>query len=254
MTRRDEFECYEETTKEDLVRGFSGFFDSVAAAMQRIAAAASKPAQERARVRALLNTDAAEREQESRRRSAVIELDEGKFVNIEDTVLPPTPEWMEKADVVAYTPKGEDGTVRSIRTVRRLLISQLTYLHSHGVLDDDLYSACRWYKDRYEAAQMEPAAGIASYGETVRGDPCYGHLPRSRWAAEARTDYRWAQTFIPLDVRDLFEMVILQDQTLTDASRLARRGFRNVRASLLRAALELHGGIAHRLEIDKKFD
>jgi hypothetical protein len=208
---------------------------------------------EEARVDALLKRDAHDREAERRRKIAVQQVESGEFANLDDTVVPPTPEQLSKGDFVPYTPKGLDDTVRTVKTVRRLLISQIAYLYSHGVLDDDLFAACRWYKDRYEAAEMEPSAPVASYGESVRGDGIYGHLPHTQWAAEARSDLRYAQGFIPPDVSRLFDAIVLEDQTLTLAARSSRVGYRNIKAAFLRGALALHGGIANRLEIEKRF-
>ena len=209
---------------------------------------------ERKRVAGILVRDAAERAAEQKRRQALIEVEDDRFVNIEDTVLPPTDEWLAKHETVPYTPRGEDGTVRSVKTVRRKLISQVVYLLSHGVLDDDLFAACKWYKERWEAAEMEPSAPVASYGESVRGDPAYGHLARSEVGAEARSDFRFARSMIPGDVVDLFDNVILRDMGLTHAARAARSGYVNTRAAFMRAALALHGGIAHRLETDRRFE
>ncbi|WP_370034043.1 hypothetical protein, partial [Qipengyuania mesophila] len=108
---------------------------------------------EEERVAALLERDALDREQERRRAIAVAQVESGEFANLDDTVVPPTPEQLEKGQFIPYTPRGENGTVRSVRTVRRLLISQIAYLYSHGVLDDDTFAACRWYKDRYERSE-----------------------------------------------------------------------------------------------------
>ncbi|BBD98037.1 hypothetical protein SAMIE_1015380 [Sphingobium amiense] len=208
---------------------------------------------EEQRVAALLKRDADDREQDRRRTIAVAQVESGEFANLDDTVVPPTPEQLTKGEFRPYTPRGEKGTVRSVRTVRRVLISQIAYLYSHGVLDDDTFAACRWYKDRYEAGEMEPTAPVAGYGESVRGDPIYGHLPKSQWAAEARSDFRFAQGFIPDDVSRLFDLIVLEDQTLTSAAKASRCRYSNVRAAFLRGALALHGGIANRLEIEKRF-
>ena len=181
------------------------------------------------------------------------QVENGEFANLDDTVMNPTPELLKTGTFVQYTPKGLDDTVRSVKTVRRLHISQIAYLLSHGVLDDDTFAACRWYKDRYEASELEPSAPVASYGESVRGDRLYGHLPHSQWAAEARSDFRFAQGFIPPDVSRLFDAIVLEDQTLTRAAKTSRVGYRNIKAAFLRGALALHGGIANRLEIERKF-
>jgi len=219
-------------------------------AADRVRMVAERMMAEQKRVQALIARDISGREADMRRKIADAQVENGEFYNIEDTVVPPTQEWLDKAKpdgVIAYTPRSEDGTVRTIRTVRKKHISQITYLYSHGVLDDDMFSACRWYKDRHEAAEMEPSAGVSSYGETIRGDAIYGHLPRTEWGAEARDDYRWAREFIKPDMISLFECVVLYDITITDAARLAKCRFRNARAAFLAAVYDLHGGISHRL-------
>ena len=208
---------------------------------------------EKERVADLLRRDREDADAERRRAIAVQQVENGEFANLDDTVMPPTPEQLAKGEFVPYTPRGLDDTVRSVKTVRRLLISQIAYLYSHGTLDDDMFAACRWYKDRWEAAEMEPSAPVSSYGESIRGDLVYGHLPRTQWAAEARSDFRFAQGFIPEPVAYIFNMIVLQDQTLISVAKLVRRGDRYVKAALLAGALALHGGIAHRLEIEKRF-
>ncbi|EQA97290.1 hypothetical protein [Sphingobium sp. HDIP04] len=208
---------------------------------------------EQDRVAEILRRDREDAERERRRAVAEKQVESGEFANLDDTVVPPTPELLKTGAFVPYTPKGNNGTVRSVRTVRRLLISQIAYLYSHGVLDDDLFAACRWYKDRWDAAEMEPSAPVSSYGESIRGDLVYGHLPRSQWAAEARSDFRFANSFIPIEVVHVFDAIVLHDQTLRDVSKMIRRGDRYIKAALLAGALALHGGIAHRLEIERRF-
>lgn len=202
---------------------------------------------EQLRVAAMLQRDADDREADRLRAIAVAQVENGEFVNLDDTVMPPTREQLSKGDFVPYTPRGEEGTVRSVRTVRRRITSQLVILHSRGVLDDDQLSACKWYRDRYEAAQMEPAAGVGGYGASVRGDPVYGHLPSTEWAAEARADFRWAQAFIPDDVRAMFNLVILDDVPIQEAARKGRCRFANASAAVRRGSLHLHGGVHCRL-------
>jgi hypothetical protein len=203
--------------------------------------------QERTRVAALLQRDADDREQERLRGMAVKQVENGEFANLDDTVIRPTPEQMAKGDFVPFTPRGEEGTVRSVRTVRRRVTSQLVTLHSRGVLDDDLLAACKWYRDRYEAAQMNPAAGVAGYGASIRGDRIYGHLPSTEWAAEARSDFRWAEAFIPIDARAMFNLVILDDCAIQEAARVGCCRFSNASAAVKRGALSLLGGVASRI-------
>lgn len=216
----------------------------------RIAFHQSAKADEGRRAASLIADASAYERAEADRARAEIEVSEGVYVNLTDTVVPPTPELLAKGNFIPFTPKGEDGTVRSVKTVRRYIHDPLLTLHARGVLDDDTFAACRWYRDRYEAAEMEPSCAVASYGESVRGDPAYGHLPRSQWAAEARSDFRWATGFIPVDVADLFMAVALHDMSISDAARAKRCRYANAAAAFRRGALALHDGIAHRLPND----
>lgn len=202
---------------------------------------------EKERVAAMLRRDAEGREADRLRTIAVAQVENGEFANIADTVVPPTPELLTKGQFVPFTPKGETGTVRSVRTVRRHLTSQLVTLRSRGVLDDDLIAACKWYRDRYEAGQFEPAVGVAGYGASVRGDPVYGHLPSTQWAAEARSDFRWAEGFVPADVKATFDLVVLHDHPIRHAASLGRCRYANASAAVKRGALLLFGGVASRL-------
>lgn len=202
------------------------------------------------RVAGILKRDADDAERERRREIAVAQVASGEFANLDDTVVPPTAEMLEKGAFTPYTPRGLDDTVRSVRTVRRVITDTLLVLHQRGVIDDDLFAACRWYRDRYEAAQLQAHVGVASYGESVRGDPAFGHLPRTAWAAEARSDFRYAQSFIREDVLGIFENVCLHSQSLKEAARTGRCRFKNAAAAFLQGALDLHGGIAHRLKIE----
>ena len=50
-----------------------------------------------------------------------------------------------------------------------------------------------------------------------------------------------------------FDLIVLEDQTLTASATASRVGYRNIKAAFLRGALALHGGIANRLQIEKRF-
>jgi hypothetical protein len=179
--------------------------------------------EQRRREAELVAADQQWREAERRRKQAEAEIAEGKFSLIEDTVIPPTPEQLAKGDFVPYTPRGLDGTIRSVSTVRRRLFDSIVHLAARGVLDEDQAKACRWYRDRYEAAQMEGPCGISAYGETIRGDKFYGHLPHSTWAAQARSELRWAQARIARDALRPFHMVVAGNLGIDDAAKACRR-------------------------------
>lgn len=206
--------------------------------------AASYVEQERARVADMLKRDAEERAADERRQLALEQIERGIDVNVADTVVAPTPELLRTGTFIPFTPGRKNWTDRDVKTVRRLSPSQISLLYGRGVLDDRTAKACLWYRDRYDAAQMEPKAPVASYGETVRGDAIYGHLPATEWAAEARRDIRWAREFIPADMLPMFEMVVCGDATLTEAAKAARLRFRNFSAAFKLCAERLYDGVA----------
>jgi len=206
------------------------------------------------RVAGLIKRDAEQREADQRRKAALSDLEAGLEINPADLMLKPTPEQLRDPAFVTRKVAAKHWADGGLTGYRRLHISQITYLASRGVLDDQLFAACQWYLERYEAAEMEPTAAVAQYGETVRGDPLYGPLPRTEWAAEARADFRAARCLISADLLPTFEMVVLKDITLSEVARLRICNFRNVRAAFLQACHQLYEGVQPRLQkiIDKK--
>lgn len=110
---------------------------------------------ERRRVNALIERDRADTARDRMRKEAELEVSEGVFVHLDDTVLDPTPEWLEKGDVERFTPRAPDGTVRSVSTVRRVKTPIVNRLHGRGKLTDDQYRACCWYRDQWEYARLD---------------------------------------------------------------------------------------------------
>ena len=233
----------------DIRRGVADGMAHLFAINTRLADIARSAAQAQGRVRELINDNRAYLDAERRRETALAELEIGLDVNIADAIVGPTPELLAKGTFISRKIAGEQWQDRTVEGVRRIEVSQITMLHGRGVLTDDSFRACKWYKDRYLAAEMEPSAPVAQYGETVRGDPVYGHLPSSEWAAEARSDVRYARGFIPGDILPFFEEVICHDLTMKDAARVARLRFVNFSAAFKIAADRLYDGIAARLQV-----
>jgi hypothetical protein len=204
---------------------------------------------EKNRVAVILARDNEDRQIELRRYNANIQVMNGMFTNISDTVVSATPEILEKGEFSPYAVEKTSGTVRSIHTVRRKQINQINNLHGRGVIDDDLYAACSWYRLRWESAGMDPSPSISSYATSFGGDKLYGHLPRSQWQAEARSDYRFAKKAIPDEMVLLFELVTLHDHSLRDAGVISRCRFRNITACFRAGALALFGAIAGQLDV-----
>jgi len=177
---------------------------------------------QRARERDLIAADRAHEEAERRRIEAEQAAENGHVANLQDTVVTPTPEWLGKGEVMPYTPRGRDGTVKSVVTVRRRLYDAVKHLEGRGVLDEEQAQACRWYRDLHEASQMDRSAGIASYGETIRGDMLYGHLPLSEWIARARADLRGARATMPVGGQAAIDAVVINNLPLERAARATR--------------------------------
>ncbi len=110
---------------------------------------------EKRRVQAIIDRDRAEAARDRMRNEAELEVSEGVFVHLDDTVVEPTPEWLEKGDTERFTPKAPDGTVRSVSTVRRVRTPIVSRLHGRGKITDDQFRACAWYSDQWEAARLE---------------------------------------------------------------------------------------------------
>jgi len=207
------------------------------------------------RVAALLKRDRADFKAERRRKDAEREVKAGKFGNIEDTILGPTPELMRTGEFAPHTPDKTDGTVRSLTTLRRVQHSRIIALHSRGVLDDDTFPACLWYRKAWENCGFDLSASAAAWGEQIPGERSYGFGPKTPAQVEARHNFRHArQVLVPdtsvlADVRllALFDRVVLDELTIDEVAleHQCRRSTATLRLQLV--AWRLRGGIGHLL-------
>lgn len=211
--------------------------------------AADALAHERARQRAIARRDVEDRQAEQLREAARINVESGNLASLDDARLGPTPEQLEKAEYRTVQIEAPEQTAREVTTLRRVTESRIVQLHQRGVLDDDMFAACRWYRERWERSGLDTGAAIAAYDGDPRGEKLYGVMPRTEAQAEARSDWRFARSTIPLDVVGLFESVVLAELTISDAARASGCRYANAQAAFVRGALALHGGIAHLLPI-----
>lgn len=211
---------------------------------------------ERMRVDELISRDIRDREQERFRLDSIIQVENGDFTNIQSTVLSPPPEQLSKDHFNPHPTAPQAGTVRPRNTVRRVSPIQISTLLVTGVLDDDLYAACNWYRNTYEQTGWETLIKSSGYAEGGLGGGSifYAHLPRSRRVAECRADFRMAESHIPKDYRDVFNAVVIMDSSLTKQAELAQCRLSKIRSVFLGAALALHGGIAAILEIEPRVE
>lgn len=183
---------------------------------------------EAARVKAMLKRDRADASKERDRKAAELQVRDGVFVNLADTVIEPTPEWLRQGDVVAFTPKQPDGTVRKVSTVRRVVTPLIIRMWNAGKITDEQCAAALWYRATYEVAALEgrystsqwSATGSVQRSAKIIG--FVGHVAMHQTEAEARDAFRTARNALPAFYLRFFEAVVLHDVPLRRAGRFAR--------------------------------
>lgn len=200
---------------------------------------------EQARVEGILRRDRASAKTERKRQDANREVKAGKLANIADTAIQPTPELLRTGEFAEYIPDKTDGTIRTVPTLRRVQHSRIIALHARGVLDDDTFPACLWYRKAWEGCGFDLSPTGAAWGEQIPGEKAYGHGGKTPAQVEARQNFRFAASFIPDDMRKTFDLVVLEELTIADAARQARCRYSNVTVMLKMAAFLLRDGIGH---------
>jgi hypothetical protein len=183
--------------------------------------ATERKRQEQRRVKALIERDKADRMKEIERAAAEIKIREGLVVSAHETVVEPTPEWFQHGDAHSFTPELPDGTVREIKTVRRVRVPIILRMLHKGDLDNDQYRALHWYSECYETAGLEGHIPIAQIGKEVFGG---GHdrvlFTESQQAAQKML--RAARKDIPKHQIKFFEAVVIGNIPVRRASRFVR--------------------------------
>jgi hypothetical protein len=155
-----------------------------------------------------------------------MEVAKGVFVNLTDTVIDPTPEWLAKGEVGSFTPKQPDDTVRVIKTVRRVSSPVVARMHAAGRLSDAQYAACRWYAERHASAALDGRYKLSniSFTSGTSGGGGDGQAPMARFLheAQARLEFRAARENIPAFYVKFFEAIVLHDVPIRRAVRFAR--------------------------------
>lgn len=212
----------------------------------RLNAAQAYRASERRRVREMLARDKAERSREEVRKMAELQVREGVFVNLADTVVQPTEEWMAKGDTETFLPKQPKGTVRTVRSVRRVLTPAVSRMWRSGKIEAEHLKACLWYRYMHERAGLEgrfsssrPSAETQA-PKAQRQGGTGGHIPVTLEEAAARRAFRNARASLPNAYLRFFEAVVLDDIPIYRSWRLARcsrpkavRRFRRIATELV---------------------
>jgi hypothetical protein len=198
---------------------------------------------ERRRVSAIIERDRGDAAREAMRKEAMMEVGRGSFVNLGDTVVEPTPEWLGRHETRPYTPKAPDGTVREISTVRRVTSPVVRRLWSKGRLRDEQLAACERYRDSHEQAGLEgrwKTSHLSLVGNTGGGGGS-GQAPMALHAYEAvaREEFRAARGWMRPFYLHFFDAVVLDDTPISRAWRFARCPKHKAEALFRDAAQEL---------------
>lgn len=180
---------------------------------------------ERARIRAVIARDRLERRREMDREMAELEVRDGVFVNLSDTVIEPTPEWIAKGETEPYTPKQPEGTVRTLSTLRRVMKPVPSRMHAKGKITDEQRDACLWYRDRYEAAGLIgrfKSTHISLTGGGSGGGDAQSPMALHEYEAEARAEFRAARAALTAFYLVFFDAVTLHDIPISRAWRFAK--------------------------------
>lgn len=178
-------------------------------------------AAEQERIDALVARSRADRTKDIDRRAAELEVASGKTVNIGDAVIEPTPEWQEKGEFQTFTPRLEDGTVRTVSAYRRVVTPIIARMLFNGRITEDQYAACVWYRARHEAAGLDGRYKTSHISLTGNvgggGGMSQSPMAQHEYEVEARMEFRAAREAIaPVLVR-LFDAVVLRDIPLSRA-------------------------------------
>lgn len=200
---------------------------------------------ERKRVEALIANDRQRRSADTARIEAEREIAAGRFANLDDAVVLPTQEWMDKGDTRSFTPRAPDGTVRSVTTFRRVLTPMVMRMLNAGKLTDDQAAACVWYRKTFEMAGLNGHSSSSQWNpnSTIRHTATcagFGYVPSSEVVALARDEFRAARAALEELYIPFFEAIVLDDIPMRSAARLAKcrnekapRRFRDVAEALL---------------------
>lgn len=180
------------------------------------------------RVDALIKRDKKNRIRERDREAAELEVADGRFVNLGDAVVEPTPEWMEKGDTRTFIPKQPKDTTKIARSVRRVSVPTIVKLYNDGKLNEDHYHACMVYRRVYEEAGLDgryKSNYLSITGNTGGGSGGMSQHPMARHhnEAEARQSYRQAKMVINPRFLQVFELVVIFDMSLRAAATKAKR-------------------------------
>lgn len=178
------------------------------------------------RVFALIRRDKQDRIRDRDRKRAQLEVADGRFADLAESVEDPTPEWLEKGDVRTFIPKQPKGTTKVIRSVRRVNTPRVIQMLNEGSITGDQAVVCTWYRTQWEQAGLSgrvKSNHISLTGNTGGGGGM-GQAPMAlhEREAEARLAYRAARDALTPFYVKFFEAVVIHDSGVGRAAKLAK--------------------------------
>ncbi len=186
----------------------------------KVDAAASR---ERMRVDAMLERDRIDAEREAERQAAMIQVADGLTVNIGNTVVEPTPEWLAKGESRVVAVGGERWTDVPMSTRRRVVTSHYERAYNAGRITARQSKACAWYCEQHERSGLSGNVKSTNFEPRIAGTATVG-LPFTPSQIDAQDELRNASLMIPSRLRIFFDKVVLDDIAITRASKLVHAG------------------------------
>lgn len=193
---------------------------------------------ERQRVAALIKRDKADRIREQDRQRAEIEVRDGVTVNLADTVIEPTDEWLAKGPVESFLPKQPKDTVRVIRTVKRQDVPHARKLMRDGVITLEGLMDCIWYANLHEMTGLAGSILSIDYGREVFAAP-QSRSMFADWQVEKQDEFRFVRRLILARHLLLLDFVLLKGVPINRAVRAARAFHRRPKPAFAEAVEQL---------------
>lgn len=186
-----------------------------------VAAVEARKAKEEARKAGMIARDRADAERETARQAAMIQVADGLTVNIGNTVVEPTPEWLAKGESRVVAVGGERWTDVPMSTRRRVVTSHPRRAFNAGKINSRQVAACDWYLKTYEKTGLRGNWGSSQISDTFVMGGSIAHFRFSNIQLEAQDEIRAANLMIPARFKKFYALVVLDEIAISKASRLA---------------------------------
>lgn len=178
---------------------------------------------EAGRVAGVIERDQNDARKEAERKAAIIQVSEGLTVNIGNTVIEPTPEWLTKGEVRAVAVGGDRWTDMPMSTVRRVVTSHADRAFAAGRITSRQAKACGWYREQHEMSGLAGNVPSSSFEPRIASSAHSGAAFSPR-QVDAQDELRNARLLIPMRLRTFFDRVVIGDIAITSAAKIVHAG------------------------------